>query len=178
MATGMPSSTQAVSFMTWMVSTSSITRMPARICWMTKSFSWARLARSDPALAGELFALGRTRAESVGEQREGEERDAEQAGLGVGGLREGAGDVRVDALCQHGQRGDGGEQQCGATDQAEAAQGDGYRDQHAQPGLDAAAGMHHHGDQDDIDEYRQLGLVFLVTDLAQVHDQGDDGRPR
>ncbi len=127
------------------------------------------------ALIGQLLALGRPRAEPVGQQREGEERYAEQTGLHVGGLGKCAAHVRIDALGEHGQRGEGGEQQRGVTDLAETAECDRYGDQHADPGLHAATGVHHHGDQHDIDEYRGLSLFVAVFRLTQVDQQRNDG---
>ena len=128
-------------------------------------------------LVGELFALGGAAAEAVCEQGEGEERGPEQTGLGIGGVAEGPGDMRIDALGQHRERRQRGEQQRGMSDQRQAAERDGYCDQHAQTRLHATAGVHHHRDQHDVEKHRQLTQFLTVTDTAQVHDQGDDRKP-
>ena len=127
------------------------------------------------ALKGQLLALGGAFAEAVGEQRQGKKGGPEHAGLGIGGFLECTADVRIDALGEHRQCRQRGEQQCRASDQAEAAERDGYRDQHAEPRLHAAARVHDHGDQHDIREYRQLAVHLVAADPPQVQDEAGDG---
>ena len=122
-------------------------------------------------LMGQPLALGRAPAEAVRQQRQGEKRGPQHTGLRIGGVVEGMRKMRIDPLGQHCQRCQRCEQQRGAPNHAQATQCDRYRDQHPQARGHAAARMHHHRDQHDIDENRDLALGFGVADLAQVEEQ-------